>query len=577
MTKSKKILCIALAVLMIAGAVFFAVYNKVGKKYDFGKIKNSSKGYSDYITIGEVDRLSFYVDDSEIDAPDADDVQEKVISALRALLSDDDKKVTDPAAVIGDYDVVYVNFYGTYDDGTAIHMIVDGSRMDKDKPVVLYVSSGAASEYFANDLKGKSPNPESYKLKDTEIDADDVVYITYTWVRYKYQEDGVTRNEETKETNTSVDPNLVTKELRLDLSAVPAYFPADFANRIVGKKVGALDVMTFEQIEVDGVKYQYEYTVTVNRVIDEFNGYVIPYHFADDAIDKDQDGNELKGKDATFYVVISSFDNVPDYASTFPADDTAEAEQVSVFKKLGFDATSYYTENVKTETDWLNLEENAGKTHDDYVAYVGAQYEAYIEQGLKDTYDDNRMKVAVKPMWEKLIGQVTAVKPPKRAVKLAKDDLLSQFKYVFNNATFETTGGKTVSYRTQFGSFKKFMTACYKDEEVIKALDLGGNTAYRNAIKDGKSYGECIDAAVGEIVRNKLLIYALYDRLGDAVKIDEAEFESARSLMYMYYYYGLSNTLLPDSALRESMMFDNVMQYIYENADVQWASAGANP
>ena len=42
MTKSKKILCLALAILMIAGAVFFAVYNKVGKKYDFGKIKDYS-------------------------------------------------------------------------------------------------------------------------------------------------------------------------------------------------------------------------------------------------------------------------------------------------------------------------------------------------------------------------------------------------------------------------------------------------------------------------------------------------------------------------------------------------------
>ena len=239
--------------------------------------------------------------------------------------------------------------------------------------------------------------------------------------------------------------------------------------------------------------------------------------------------------------------------------------------------TSYFTENVKDETAWLALEENAGKTHDDYIAYVGEQYKAYVEKGLTDTYDNNRMTVAAKPMWEKLLGQVSEVNAPKRALKLAKNDLLSQFKYVFNNATFENAAGKTVSYRTQYGSFKKFMNACYKSEDVIEALDLANNAAYNKAIEDGKSYGECVDAAANEIVRNKLLIYALYNKLGDAVKVDEAAFESERSLMYMYYYYGLSNTVLPDSALRESMMFDNVMKYIYDNADVQWDSAGANP
>ena len=585
MTKTKKILCIALALLMIAGAVFFAVYNKVGKKYDYGKIKD----YSKYITIGEVEGLAFAADDAEVEKPGAENVQAKVAASLRALLADDDKKVTDTAAVIGDYDVVYVNFYGVYNDGTAEHMIVDGSRMDKSNPVALYVSSGTDSEYFANALKGKSPNAEDdYKLKATGAEGDDsviadtdVVYITYTWVRYKYQEDGVTIDESTKETNTSVNSTLVTRELRLDLSAVPAYFPDGFKDGIVGKKVGALDTMTFDNVEIESVKYQYQYTVTINRVIDNFTGYEIDdYTFADDATDKDQDGNELKGKNVKFYVVISSFDNVPDYASTFPKDDSAEAEQVSVFfadDKLNFDATAYFEENVKSEADWLALDENAGKGHDDYIAYVGEQYEAYVEKGLNDTYDDSRMKVAAKPMWEKIVEQISAVNPPKRALKLAKNDLLSQFKYVFNNATFENEAGKTVSYRTQYGSFKKFMAACYKSDDVIKALDLGGNAAYNQAIEDGKTYGECVDAAANEIVRNKLLIYALYDKLGDEVKIDEAEFESARSLMYMYYYYGISNTLLPDSSLRESMMFDNVMKYIYDHANVEWATAGENP
>ena len=69
MTKSKKIICIALALLMIAGAIFFAIYNKVGKNYNYAKIKD----YSKYITIGDVIGLTFEADDSEIAAVTNDD------------------------------------------------------------------------------------------------------------------------------------------------------------------------------------------------------------------------------------------------------------------------------------------------------------------------------------------------------------------------------------------------------------------------------------------------------------------------------------------------------------------------
>lgn len=589
MTKTKKIICIALAVLMIAGAVFFAVYNKTGKTYRYDKIKD----YSKYITIGEVEGLSFFADDCEIEAPTAEDVTATIAANLRGVMADTDKNVTDPAAVIGAFDEVYVNFYGSYVDGESVtHIFVAGSRMDKENPVVLYVESGASSEYFANSLLGKNPNPDAYKLKatgaegdETVIDADDVVYINYTWARYRYQEDGVTKNEETKETNTQVDTEhkLITSELRLDLAAVPAYFPAGFKDEIVGKTAGSLGTMTFDnvEVEVDGnpVKFCYEYTVTVNRVIDTFGGYEIPYHFADDATDKDLEGNELKGKDVTFHVVISYFNDVPDLDKTYPVDPEDEnSEQESVLlSKLNFDETAYYTENVKEKDDWLALEENAGKTEDDYKTYLKEQYSAMVEKQLQDTYDGKRKDVASKPMWEKVKEQVSEVNAPKRATKLTKKDLLSQFKYVFNNATFEGEGGKTVSYRTQYGSFNKFMAACYKDDDVTKALGLDTNAGYKKAIEDGKTWSECVDAAVAEIVENKLLMYALYARLGDEVKIDDAAFDAARNQMYLYYYLGYTNTLLPDSALRESLMFDNVMQYIYDHANVQWESDGATP
>lgn len=596
MTKTKKILCVALAVLLIAGAVFFAVYNKTGKKYDYGKIKD----YSKYITIGEVEGLSFFVDDCEIEEPGEPQLRAKIAENMRALIKDDDKKVTDSAAVVGPYDTVYVYYYGTYEgEGGKTVTFVSGARMDKNNPTAFYVESGKDSQYFADQLNGKSPNPDGFTLKatgaegdDSVIEAGDIVCINYTWARYKYQADGVTPDESTKQTNTTVEPSRGTSELLLDLAHVSDYFPAGFADGFLGKKVGSLDTMVFDQIPIDlgesegVVNFRYEYTVVVNRVIGNYDSIDIPYRFADDAEEKDPDGNALKGKDVVFHVLIASFDNAPDFTSTYPsdpADDTSE--QISVLladDKLNFDATDYYKENVKSETEWLAAEENAGKTSDDYIAYLRGEYEAYVMKGLRDSYDDERMKVAAKPLWEKINEQATVAGLPKRAKNLTKNDLLSLFKYVFNNGTF-TREEKTISFRTYYGSFKKFMNACYTDENVYAQCGLDANDAYLTAIDayaenpNPKPYGECIDAAVAEIVTNKLLIYALYEKLGDAVKIDEAEFEAQRSLMYMYYYYGLSDTLLPDSSLRESMMFDNVMQYLYDHAEVQWESDGATP
>ena len=603
MTKTKKIICIALALLMIAGAIVFAVYNKVGKNYNYAKIKD----YSKYITIGDVMGLTFEADDCEIAPVTDEDVQQQVAANLRAVMTDDDKNVTDTNAVIGTYDEVYVNFYGSYvDEGGVTHIFVAGSRMDKENPVVLFVESGAASEYFANSLKGKSPNPGAYTLKATDpddendvIDADDIVYINYTWVRYLYATDengNRVQDEngkdsvdvESKQTNSTVDANTnrVTSELRLDLANVPDYFPATFKDQIVGKKAGSLGTLTFDNVEVDlggeeGVKqFCYEYTVTVNRVIGTFDAIEIPYTFSADATDKDLEGNALAGKNVTFHVVIAYFNDVPDLDKTYPADPSDEnSEQISIlFSKLKFDETDYYKNKVEDNLEeWLQENENRGKTEADYERYLKKQYVAMVKRQLTDSYDTKRMNAAAKPMWEKIKEQVTEVNAPKRALKLTKKDVTSMFKYVFNNGTFENEAGKTVSYRTQYGSYKKFMAACYTNEDVIKSVGLDTNAGYQKALEEGKSYDECIDAAVTEIVTNKLLMYALSDRIGSAVRVRNSVFEEQRSLMYMYYYYGLSNTVLPDSAIRESIMFDNVMKYIYNHADVQWESEGANP
>ena len=609
MTKTRKIICIALVIAMIGAAVFFAIYKRVGNTYDYAKIKD----YSKYITMRDITGVAFDADDSALEAPDAEDVRTEVASKLRGYIETDENgtniKVTDGDAVIGEFDVVYVNYYGTYEDdnGNTIYF-TKGAMMDQSTPVAFYVKSGDASLLFANELDGKSPNPDDYKLKATGaegdeslIEADDVVYITYTWVRYPYvldeegnrvQEEGVDKvDTEAKQNNTQVDTTLVTGDFRLDLANVPAYFPAGFADQFVGKTAGALDTMTFDDVAIDDGEggttyYRYEYTVTVKRVIDTFTKIDINYTYPDDSEEKDIFGNELKGKDVVFHVVISYFYDVPTLDATYPESNEEGAKEISIIlhdKKINFDATSYFTEHdlFDDEEAWIasdpkDDEGNAiSPTHENYIRYLQKEYEVSILLDLQNEYEDERKDAAAKPMWEAVKALVTDVSAPKKALKVTKSDLYSQFKYIFNNTSFENEVGKTVSYRTQYGSFKKFMKACYNDDTVIKALGLETNVAYMAAVEAGKSYSECVDDAALEIVTNKLMIYAAYDKLPEDAKYAESEFESQRSLMYFYYYYGISNTLLPDSALREGLMFDHLMDYVYSQATVNWSSAAA--
>ena len=609
MTKTRKIICIALVVAMIAAAVFFAIYKKVGNKYDYAKIKD----YSKYIKMGDIEGVTFNADDSTLEAPDVEDVRTKVAQTLRSYIEKDEDgnnvKVTAADAVIGEFDVVYVNYYGTYfDANNNVIYFTKGVLMDQDKPEAFYVNSGDSSLLFANELAGKSPNPDAYTLKatgaegdDTAIEAGDVVYITYTWVRYPYvldedgnrvQEEGVDKvDAEAKQNNTQVDTTLVTDNFRLDLANVPAYFPAGFADQLVGKTVGALDAMTFEDVAIDDGEggttyYRYEYTVNVKRVIGAFTEINIDYTYPDDSEAKDIFGNELKGKDVTFHVVISYFNDVPTLDATYPESSEEGAKEISIIlhdDKINFDKDSYFTEHdlFDDEEAWIASEPkdedgNAIEaTHENYIRYLQKWYELSVLEELQEDYDAERKEAAAKPMWEAFKALVTEVNAPEKALKVTKSDLYSQFKYIFNNTSFENDAGKTVSYRTQYGSFKKFMKACYNDDTVIQALGLDTNVAYMAAIEAGKSYSECVDDAALEIVTNKLMIYAAYDKLPEDAKYAESEFESQRNLMYFYYYYGLASSILPDSALRESLMFDHLLDYVYSKATVNWSSAEA--
>ena len=194
-----------------------------------------------------------------------------------------------------------------------------------------------------------------------------------------------------------------TTQIRVDLADVQDYFPAGFADQIVGKAAGSL-TFSFDVTEGDD-EYRYDYTVSVVRVIETFDYIDVPYTYPADSTVTDLDGKEMKGKDVVFHVVIAYFNDAPDLTAT------------TVMEKLNFASTDYYkTKKVQAEDheenglrSWQEENENKGKTHEDYEKYLVRHYVKMVEEQLNDQYDVKRLKAAAKPMWEELQKQATIV------------------------------------------------------------------------------------------------------------------------------------------------------------------------
>jgi hypothetical protein len=79
MTKTKKILTAAVALLLIAAAIFFAIWGRVAKKFDYADLD-----YKKYVTVNGslIGRELKDVDDTALTAPVYDDVLAKLADDL---------------------------------------------------------------------------------------------------------------------------------------------------------------------------------------------------------------------------------------------------------------------------------------------------------------------------------------------------------------------------------------------------------------------------------------------------------------------------------------------------------------
>ncbi len=612
MTKTKKILTIAIAVILIAAAIFFAVWSSVGTRFDYSKYANNVKiKAADYLGLVLTVDLSKPKTEGMYDAPTDDDVLAAIADALYEFRTKKEGSTTAyeeyKDVAIGRFDALYGNYLGWYyenpDDPTSEKIyFTSGEAMAKSTLQTFLVGAGSygkgEGKWFADQMIGKLPKDYKYSVvtaaegsNDIIVPVDSIVYIDYSWIKYEVTGEGDSKVR-TEAGKSGDDKTLVDEDLRVNL-ADPQSFPgisgADFAAKLVGGKVGTANKIAFKTAAVtetvegaEGAEpttktYEYDYTVIVNFAIAEWTPFTTTYTYPADSEEKDIYGNSLAGKTVTFEAVIEYFHDVPDLSTKFENKDKKMESVITHDDYLNLDAdTSYYHDHEKgsvaddddhrelekllSETEWNALTTKEQETYDAYLAaydeYLAKEYEAYVLHNLTETYENNRKYAAADAIWSKIVEKAE-ITYPERAVKLAYEERLDYYEYLYNEGTSKQNG-KEVANRTLYKNVGAYIEAAYKTE--IKDMGVTGWEAF-------------VKAEAKESVAHTLIVYYLYDKLD--LQYDDETYSNIEYMAMMYQLYGAGS--FTQAQVKEAAMFDCVLEYLYENAHITWKTVADAP
>ena len=597
MTKTKKILTIAVASVLVAAAIFFAVFPSIYGKVDYAKYAKEN------VRLNAADLIGLIVsaDDSDLAAPTDDDMWKKIAETLYKYREEAEDS-TDTAqkyveykdAPIGRFDALFGNYLGYYknkkdENGQNIYF-TSGEKMAKSTLQTFLVGAGAYNngegKWFADAMIGLKPSDYKYTVVDMAEGASTfqvpgsgevVVYLDYSWIRYTFTGEGADKvRTEAGKSGDEAYKNLPKENLRVDLSKVPASLPSDFASYIYGAEYGgsatpikftstiSITETVEGQAEPVTTVYEYDYTVNIKFVVKDWVPFTFEYTYPADSDAKDIYGNELKGETVIFEAVIEYFHNVPELTDEFDVPDS-EGKKESIVTHddyLNLDAkTDYYPKDpgendrkLLSETEWNALTDKGGNAT--YGAYLAMEYEGYTEHTLKESYNDSRMYVAADEIWKAILEKAT-VTYPKRLLKLAYNERLDYYEYNYNEGT-STVNGATVMNRSYYKSLGAYIEAAFAKE--MKEMNVTGWKAF-------------IEAEAKEAIAHTLIVYYLYDALD--LTYDEDAYADVEYMVLLYQvYYGVSG--FTESQIKEAVMFDCVMEHLYGEANVDWKSEQAS-
>lgn len=354
-----------------------------------------------YITISKEDYKNI---DLNIPLEDTSDeaVKAKVETQINSSLTDyktlneEDKGAFNPSRPLSLGDTVDIFYRGYTVDGNGRQNDFDGGSNITSSLTTLEVGTGktinpstgkAEGSFipgFAEQLVGIVPEKYSriFKIRDSFVEAGDVVYISYTVL-----------DESNNETVTD-------KRIDLSLSYIDEMYGEGFSAYLIGKKIGEdIESKTFKKAGQTDVVYSDMKVSFVTRGT-ESKPVTIKVRFP-----ADYQEESLRGKETYFDIFIDS-------ACCYDVPDLDD---------------KFITENLKVRADRL-------------TAYPGAtlaeKYRAKLISDTKKALEDSNVQLLSNQMWSHLMSKVTVKKLPKKTLEKYYDSYYSRIKTLYNSGYY---------------------------------------------------------------------------------------------------------------------------------------------
>ena len=171
--KNKKVLYGAIAILLVATSLFFAIYNAVGNTFNYTK-----KNLDRFVTISEEAYLSVALSALEKGELDKEGVKESIAAVLKAVA--DTKATAKTEGKVGAFDLLNVNYWATYTDAEG-NVKIAFNQMDPAKTTQLQINS---ADELAKILGAvlETVNLDDYAYNTISagyVGAGDVAFVTY--------------------------------------------------------------------------------------------------------------------------------------------------------------------------------------------------------------------------------------------------------------------------------------------------------------------------------------------------------------------------------------------------------------
>lgn len=208
----KSILYSAVALVLVAAALFFAIFGTNGAAYNYAK-KKVEKNLSGLVYTG-----------FDLSGPQLATVEEKdIVAKLAAMVAGAASKTTSDENPTG-YDIVRLNYWGTYEkeDGSVV-TFTESKLMNPASPVQVQLQSDTElAKIFGEKLNNISFSAYSYNtVSSGYMTTGDVAFVTYL--------------------TTGAKEQTPYKQIELtDKATVDATYGAGFFDTIMGKTIGTI-------------------------------------------------------------------------------------------------------------------------------------------------------------------------------------------------------------------------------------------------------------------------------------------------------------------------------------------------